>query len=385
MSLGLYIIGGFCLSFCIATSLHILKPKQWGDISKAFRWRLEYYFPVIVFPLVAIAVRIVLILKYDAVQPFDGLHCDATHPLWVRVGNNVFPALFMLAPTSCMSIYSTRHVIRTLRHVQRARRDENEIPRQMRRERQSGHHSFKQSGPVVHDRDDAPSSGRQPIDPALPVKVESTRRLSFHLPFFRNLQSISQTLTPPPSSPNPSPGPYDDGRASVASSSFPTFAPVIDKPHLYPNRQPNENDIADGSRTWIEDSEDSCAPTSLEGHDTSEALELDVKNQDDDDGTFRLSYRENANTPSRISHLAYIPLSTPQIRQLLICQIFFPISILITVIIIIVEAITHREGPRPINTQDAVQLIHAWLGAIAFGSSRTIRIEIVSGLAFWKR
>jgi hypothetical protein len=135
--------------------------------------------------------------------------------------------------------------------------------------------------------------GDQRIDPAPP---ETTKRFSFHLPFFRNVPPISQTLTPPPPSLNPSPGPYQDGRSSVASSSFPTFAP-LDKP-VYPNHRPNESDdAADGSRTWID--EDSCAPTTLQGHETPEALELDVKSPDEDDGTYRLSYRENANcTPS---------------------------------------------------------------------------------------
>ncbi|KAF7350474.1 Phosphatases II [Mycena venus] len=388
MSIGLYIIGGFCLVFCIATSLHILKPKQWGDLPKAFKWRPVYYLPVIVFPLVATAIRVFLLLKYDAVQPFDALHCDAAEPLMVRLAGSGLPALLTLPSSFCLAIYSARHVFRTLQHIKRARCDDNELPRQMRRERQSGHHSFKQSGPVVIEGDDArpPNLGRQPIDPAsLPAKAKPIKRLSFHLPFFRRLQSISQSLTPPPS-PHQSAGPYEDGRSSIASSSFPTFAPVIDKPGLFTNHRANEHEHdgnGDGSRTWID--EDSYAPTSLESHEMPEALELDVKNQDDDDGTFRLSYRENANcTPSRISHLAYIPLQTPQIRRMLICQLLFPISTLLSIVCNIADAVTH-DGPRPIRTEDVIQLSLAWTGALVFGSLQSVRTEIVSRVAFWRR
>jgi hypothetical protein len=142
-------------------------------------------------------------------------------------------------------------------------------------------------------------------DPAPP---ETTKRFSFHLPFFRNVPPISQTLTTPPPSLNPSPGPYQDGRSSVASSSFPTFAP-LDKP-VYPNHRPNESDdAADGSRTWID--EDSCAPTTLQGHETPEALEIDIKSQDEDDGTYRLSYRENTNcTPSSTFLFLQLPCTS---------------------------------------------------------------------------
>ncbi|KAJ7787159.1 hypothetical protein B0H14DRAFT_2955147 [Mycena olivaceomarginata] len=371
MSMGLYIVGGFCLAFCMATSLHIQKPKQWGEISKAFAWRPVYYLPVVVFPLVALALRIALIVKYDAVQPYDGLHCDAADPLWVHLAGYAIPSLLLLIPASCLAVRSTGHVIQTFKHVKRARRDDNELPRQIRRERVSGHHSYKQSVPVVVDGDQ---------DPAPP---ETTKRFSFHLPFFRNVPPISQTLTTPPPSLNPSPGPYQDGRSSVASSSFPTFAP-LDKP-VYPNHRPNESeDAADGSRTWID--EESCAPTTLQGHETPEALELDVKSPDEDDGTYRLSYRENTNcTPSRISHLAYVPLLAPQIQRLLICQVGFPIATLISTSCIIADGLTHRQGPRPINTQDIVQLTIAWTGAIAFGSLKSVRSEICTLLMFWKK
>lgn len=210
----------------------------------------------------------------------------------------------LLLPAAYISLTCITRVLRTLKHVERARRDQSDYPRQMRRERPSAHFSFKQSGPVAIDSDDAPPSpGRQAIGPEfpLPAAADSAPRPGFHLPFFRQLQSITQTLSPAPLHRNPSPASWDDGRASVASSRFPTFAPVADKSNGYARHQPedeNDTDVAESSSPWLHGAEADSAPTSMEGHETPERLELDVKSPDEgDDNTFRLSYRDTA--PSR--------------------------------------------------------------------------------------
>ncbi|KAJ6499723.1 hypothetical protein C8R47DRAFT_297343 [Mycena vitilis] len=349
MSLGLYIIGGTCLAFCIAVCHQVLKPKQWGDVSR-FQWRPIYFLPVIGIPLVSSAVRIALVLKFDAVQPVDGLRCDATHHLLVRLAGDVLPTILMLPPAAYFSVVSARRVMRTLKHVERARRDENELPRQMRRDRHSEQHSFKPSRPSGIS---IPSSRLRPSDLTLPAKAETPGRLSFHLPFLRQLQSVTQALTPPPESPNPSPNPYDDGRTSSASTTFPTFATltVDDKPQpgnetgtmTETETEVDGGAIPDVPRPWMD--QDSCEtpPSSngtSEGHDTAVTLELDVKDPDenDDDNVYRLSYRESCTTPSSlstlnspphfshllcsgVSHLACIPMSTPHIQRLLVYQL----------------------------------------------------------------
>ncbi|KAJ6486883.1 hypothetical protein C8R45DRAFT_1098150 [Mycena sanguinolenta] len=392
MSVGVYMIGGCCIALCIGTSLHILKPKQWGDISTSFKWRPVYYLPVIGFPLVCTAIRVVLLVKYHAVQPFEGLHCDAAYPLLVRIEGEVLPTAILLVPTLYLAAYSVVHVISTFKHVKRARQDDSELPRQIRRSRQN-RYPFKQSGPV----DDIPPY-RQRIDPP-PAREEATRQLNFHLPFFRNSQSITQLSPPLPQ--NSSPVPWDDidERSSIASSSFPTFAPLESPKRGHPTGQAHgndtETDIADGSRTWID--EDSCAHTS-EGHEAPLTLEVDIKNQDDDDGaTYRLSYRESSyreNTPSRVSHIHSISLLTPQIRRLLIFQMLlsllsftlrtlivsvssvFPAMSMISGACLVADALTHRDVPRPIGYTDFIQISVAWTGTIVFGTLPNIREEI---------
>ncbi|KAJ7627612.1 hypothetical protein DFH06DRAFT_731560 [Mycena polygramma] len=395
MSLGLYIIGGTCLAFCIAVCHQVLKPKQWGDVSR-FQWRPIYFLPVIGIPFVASAVRIALVLKYDAVQPVDGLRCDASHHLFVRLAGDVLPTILMLPPAAYFSVVSARRVMRTLKHVERARRDENELPRQMRRDRHSEQHSFKPSRPSGIS---IPSSRLRPSDLTLPAKAETSSRLSFHLPFLRQLQSVTQALTPPPESPNPSPNPYDDGRTSSASTTFPTFATLTadDKPQPR-NETGTETEteteidggaIPDVPRPWMD--QDSCEtpPSSngtSEGHDTAVALELNVKRPDenDDDGVYRLSYRESCTTPSRISHLAYIPMSTPHIQRLLVYQLVFPITMALSTMLTIVEVLTHPEWPRPVGSRDVVQLMNAWICICVVFALQGVRAQVCDWLAFWR-
>ncbi|KAF8187867.1 hypothetical protein K438DRAFT_1936413 [Mycena galopus ATCC 62051] len=316
MSLGFYIIGGSCLAFCIAISLHILRPKQWGDISKSWTWRPVYYLPIIGFPLVSLTVRILLIVKYDAVQPFEGLCCDAAAPVLVRIAGPAVPAVLIIPPTLYLSVISGLHIIRTLRHVERAQRDDTEL-RQIRRDRPSGPLVFKQSGVVPHEGD--------------------------------------------PESHSP------------VSASFPTFAPMDNK-HVSPPHQTDET-AGTESPKWMQ--EDTGVATS-NGQEPPEALELD-------DGTFRLSYREHARTPTKISHVYAIPLLAPQIRRLLLCQVVFPISMITIIACIVADDLTHPTKPRPIGFMDVVQLSVAWMGAIAFGTLRSIRIETCNLFMFWKR
>ncbi|KAF8210017.1 hypothetical protein K438DRAFT_1960243 [Mycena galopus ATCC 62051] len=273
----------------------------WGMIPRSFTWRPVYYLPVIGFPLVTITVRTLLLVKYDAVQPFDGLHCDAAAPLLVRLAGPGIPGLILIPPTLYLAASSARHLFRTLRHVKRAQRDDTELPRQIRRERQGAAHSLKASGSMVIDQDD-----------------------------------------------------------DVHSTSFPTFAPMNDKP-LSPPDQRERNDGADGI------DKDLWAPP--------EALELE-------DGTFQLSYREHA---TKISRIHSITLLAPQIRRLLLCQVLYPIIITFSTAFVFADALMHRQEPRPIGYEDFLQLAIAWVGAIAFGTLPSIRVEIYDLFTFWKR
>ncbi|KAJ7484726.1 hypothetical protein FB451DRAFT_983907, partial [Mycena latifolia] len=138
MQISTYVLTGLSMAFCIATSFHILKPKTWANIEqtntpgRSLKWRPIYILPVVVYPLANAVVQIALNIKFDAIQPTDEMHCDASDPLWVRLVAHTFPAVFLLVPTVYLSVTSITRVIHTLQHVERARRDSND-PRQIRR------------------------------------------------------------------------------------------------------------------------------------------------------------------------------------------------------------------------------------------------------------
>ncbi|KAJ7512037.1 hypothetical protein B0H11DRAFT_2182505 [Mycena galericulata] len=389
MNVFFYVMAGLGMAWCIQTASHIKKPKSWGNIEETFKWLPIYILPVIVYPLLNTVVLVTLVLKYDAVQPTDGMYCDATDPLWIQLVVHAGPPVALFVPATYISVTSILTVRRTLKHVERARHDQSDYPRQMRRDRQSAHYSFKQSPPLAIPSDDSPPSpGRQPIEPTFPVP-ENTTRPNFHLPFFRQLQSISQTLTPPSSSRNPSPNSWNDGRASVASSSFPTFAPVVDKSTIYARHKPGDPDdidITESTTPWLDGADEDSAPTSVEGHETPEQLELDIKTQaEDDDQTFRLSYRETANnTPSRVSHVTNVPNLTTHILIVLTFQFMFCIALLVHVMSSLVDVAMHRETPTPFASHQISLLASAWGPVLVFGSSSNVRAQLVRRFAFWR-
>lgn len=45
-------------------------------------WRRIFILPVIVFPIVATVIHVMLIYKFNSVQPANDMHCDDTHPEW---------------------------------------------------------------------------------------------------------------------------------------------------------------------------------------------------------------------------------------------------------------------------------------------------------------
>ncbi|KAJ7136796.1 hypothetical protein C8R44DRAFT_767901 [Mycena epipterygia] len=346
------------LAFFVAANFHIQKPKGWGNIERTFNWRPIYILPVAVYPL-----------------PTDDFQCDASHPMWVRLVGHLSPIVILVLPTVLLSVASMRTVARTLVHIERARPDQNDLPRQIRHERHGEHHSSG-SASFHSPSKSASSPGRQPIASVSPTHAKRPARLSFHLPFLRQLQSISQT---PPPSPNRSVA-ADDGRPSFASSTFPTFAPAVVKP-------PTDGTGADLS-TWKDD-EDSRARTSIEGgtsagHETPEEVELDVKTPAEaEEGAYRISCQENGDVARpRVSHVA---VSTHHINQLLWFQVAFTLGLCFESLSAIIDVASHRETPTPFATHQITRLFAAWGPALAICTIMPdVRAQVVRWIAFWR-
>ncbi|KAJ7775462.1 hypothetical protein B0H16DRAFT_45512 [Mycena metata] len=369
MNIACFILNGLTVVFCIAMHLHTLKPRQWGDVSAAFEWRPIYILPVVVYPLATSIAYVTLFLRFNAVQATEGMACDATNPMWIQLVGQTMPAALLAVPAFWLSISSLRRVRRTTEHIERARRGEHEAIRQIRRDRQGGHHSFQLSEPpAIFNGSSSP--GRPTPD----IPVAGSSRPGFRIPFLRQL-----TNTSPPPSINSLP---DDGRSSIASSSFPTFAAPA-KPGFAD--QGAGNDLGVAESPWVD--AESTAPTSNEGHESSaKALTFDVKTQSEaEDNALGLNYRENAATPSRVSYLAHVQKGAPQLQRVIFAQIGFPFFLILYALSPIVEIAMHRQQPTSFGSQNIFQLVAAVGGALVFAPIPSVRVQLGSVLAFWRR
>lgn len=53
------------------------------NIIRTLRWRYRYLLPLFVIPVVLPVVQLVLVVRKNASQPSDNIHCDVTGPnLW---------------------------------------------------------------------------------------------------------------------------------------------------------------------------------------------------------------------------------------------------------------------------------------------------------------
>ena len=53
-----------------------------NSLTSLLSWRRIFILPVIVFPIVGTVIHVMLIYKFNSVQPTNDLHCDDTHPEW---------------------------------------------------------------------------------------------------------------------------------------------------------------------------------------------------------------------------------------------------------------------------------------------------------------
>ncbi|THH13622.1 hypothetical protein EW146_g6624 [Bondarzewia mesenterica] len=121
MSFCVYVITGVCACFTICMYSFVLRPKRLSQFSPSpLAWRGKYLLLVVVFPLAALAAYLAVIIKFDAVQPSDDMHCDTTSPLWARLLSYAGVPLLLSIPAffiSCSTAYRlTKLHIQTKRY-----------------------------------------------------------------------------------------------------------------------------------------------------------------------------------------------------------------------------------------------------------------------------
>ncbi|KAF8589144.1 hypothetical protein K439DRAFT_1613032 [Ramaria rubella] len=116
-SLGSFALTGLSASFSVANALAVFQPLSFNSGNAILAWHPRYIPLVVVFPFVASGIHIGLLIFTNAVQPSlsDDLHCDATHPLWMRLVGYAGVPLVVSIPFLFLSCLTAFHLYRKSR------------------------------------------------------------------------------------------------------------------------------------------------------------------------------------------------------------------------------------------------------------------------------
>ncbi|KAI0053199.1 hypothetical protein FA95DRAFT_939824 [Auriscalpium vulgare] len=115
-----HVLTGICACLTWATYTTVFKPRPVHQANEPpLAWRHVYLFFVAGFPVASSTAYIVLVLKLNAVQPSDDMHCDATSPLWPRVFSYAGAPLLMSLPCFIFSTLTAIRVFKAHIHTRR--------------------------------------------------------------------------------------------------------------------------------------------------------------------------------------------------------------------------------------------------------------------------
>ncbi|KAH7926239.1 hypothetical protein BV22DRAFT_1009497 [Leucogyrophana mollusca] len=116
-----YSLTGVCAAFTFATAGSVLWPSSlFTTASSTLIWRKSYYLPILGFPLASIAAAVPVLLRYNAIQPTDDMHCDASHPIWGRFLGYAGITMLVSIPCFFLSAAAAYRVFRMHLNQQRS-------------------------------------------------------------------------------------------------------------------------------------------------------------------------------------------------------------------------------------------------------------------------
>ncbi|KAJ6506722.1 hypothetical protein C8R45DRAFT_970361 [Mycena sanguinolenta] len=384
--LAIFFIIGVLAAITTATTLYIAKPKQWGPQNETaiLPWRVYYLLPMMLFPLLASAVHVTFVIFFDTFEPIDGLNCVG-HPLWIRFVGYAGTPFLITIPCLWLSSVSIVRVIRTHKHIRRARRSVNvlhldldldhftSLPPKRSKQSMKAPHSIPPTPRAITTPSPSPSflrqmasnreSRRQPVSPVL-------RERSYHLPF----------LPPSPDYLTARSRGSGDSFDTISSVSFAEMTPLKPTPansakettplHLSPNGTIRSTDV---SRS-IHNS-DRISITQL-----AYAMHRDEFSSDTTD-YYASPSQISSITPNtlQMEHKSPSELSSI-VRSLLLFQFAIIVVHLLSCITPIIDIVSARAQPAPLGTQHVALLMAGWAPVAIFGPLSAVR----SQLAFWR-
>ncbi|KAF9239296.1 hypothetical protein BU15DRAFT_46861 [Melanogaster broomeanus] len=322
---------GICAAFTFATTSSVLWPSTMiRSASSTLAWHNRYYYPILIFPLVCLSVTVPVLLKLDAIQPTDDMHCDASHPVAARflgyAGLSVLPTI----PCFFMSAAAAYRVLQMHLHNQRSEG------------------LFRHGTTPSHSR--SPLSSERhvaTVEFASPVHTTTTP-LDPETPYSSESQKTSLPST------------YLDDTDEMENPS----------PHVLPSPT---NAVPHKLLTRWEVIPTTGNSDEFNPRRPMSSVPLSCK--------FRIpvprvrSSSRFAARPSQPTNLA------PAIWRLLLFQMAFAITQCLAALSTIMDVSQHRTTPTPFGTQHVALVLVGWGPAVVFGHLPVVRRQLM----FWRR
>ncbi|KAH7907573.1 hypothetical protein BJ138DRAFT_1137485 [Hygrophoropsis aurantiaca] len=334
-----YSLCGVCAAFTFATAGSVLWPSSLVTTaaSSTLAWRKSYYLPILVFPIASIAISVPILLKMNAIQPTDDMHCDASRPEWGRFLGYAGITMILSIPCFFLSAAAAYRVFKMHLNQQRS--------------------GFKLSGDVTGMQ--STRLGRSPSTNTLNWVNSPSGKLSppdnVDMDWIRYDQTIHSA----------------DEEIGTTENTYESFSPQwrspTSAPFIYPSPQSNMSPRSADALRW-DMQKNGPIPASESrfgseiGHKPTNSLPFSAISRGT--GSQRQVSRSLA----------------PAIWRLILFQMaFFTIQFL-AALSTIIDVATNKPTPTPFGSQHVALLLVGWGPSFVFGHLPVVRRQLM----FWK-
>ncbi|KAK2461038.1 hypothetical protein APHAL10511_006979 [Amanita phalloides] len=380
-----YIMAGVSSAFSGSLSLTVLSPRGWANVGEAvLQWRPIFSIPVIIFPTIATAVHVTLLVKLDAVQPTNDMHCDASHPEWVRFFGYAAMPFVMGIPCTILAILSLIDLQRTSQNVHRMQRaygiglissSSGTAGRELTFKSWKPAFSRSETSDIDHHRPPSPPGVQskfcflfscrtdqiqRPPPPVSPTRNKYTPSVSMAMP----------TLKVPPVDVRPIQG-LSGGVNEESDRASDSVLPLrVHDPHELDDESQGYN--AKANFKGIE-RELSDRRRGLDLRPSTVNFEADIEKP------IEIQYGSGSNHQRQTSQTCrWAPRKlTSAFWRIIIFQVFFSVVQVLACLSTILDVARRRPRPTPFGLQHIALLLSAWGPAVVFGHLPAVRRNLL--------
>ncbi|KAJ7442038.1 hypothetical protein FB451DRAFT_1440787 [Mycena latifolia] len=374
--LAVFFLIGVLAAITTATAFHVAKPKQWGqDDNAVLPWRYYYLLPMLLFPLLASAVQVTFVVFFDTLDRADGLNCVA-HPLWIQFLGYAGTPFLITVPCLWLSSVSVFRVIRTHKHIRRARRSVNFEAL----DHFTNRPQRRKSRPALKTRTTPVGITAPSPSPSSILRISREERRPAIIPVLRQAPSPEYMTA------------SSGHRYKNSEDSFDTVSSVLfadmdvrNKVARTSEYTTEEDDVRTRLRSFVTPTSTTRSTRSINNSDhisiTQFAFVLGNigTSESSDHVTETPSVSELTTVPSQTEHRN--PAELPSIIRCLLIFQFAIIAIhLLSSITPVIDIVSSRPEPMALGTQHVALLLAGWAPVAIFGPLSAVRCQFV----FWR-